>query len=428
MYALYNLGILLYGAGIRLAALLGNKKALAWSGGRAEWASTLQRAIEAKGGTWIWVHCASLGEFEQGRPLIESLRERHPEYRILLTFFSPSGFTIRKNYSGADHVTYLPLDTPGNAQKFVQLVQPFAAFFVKYEFWLNYLSALHTSGTPVFLVSGIFRPGQVFFKWYGGRFRNALGNFNLLFLQDTNSFDLLRNVGVPEEKMIVAGDTRFDRVGSIAASAETDPKLAAWRGGDRVIVAGSTWPEDERILLPAVADNLLPDVRLLIAPHEIDESHLNDCLSRIQATFGKDAVVRYTQLEETANIASYKVLLLDTMGQLSRAYRCATVAYVGGGFGNGIHNILEAAVWGTPVLFGPNYDRFREARELLALRGAQSIRSTEELSAALRHFLLDEHARKTAGDHCANYIRTQSGATSRMLFHLESTGDAPLFP
>jgi 3-deoxy-D-manno-octulosonic-acid transferase len=427
MRPIYHLGIALYGATIRASAFLGNQKARSWVEGRRNWEARLKGILQAKPGNWILVHCASLGEFEQGRPLIEAIRQQYPDYRILLTFFSPSGYEIRKHYPAADHVEYLPLDTASAARRFVGIVQPTAAFFIKYEFWLNLLHALRERKVPTFLVSGIFRPGQIFFRWYGGTFRRALRAFTRLFVQDLASFDLLRAAGVPESKLIVAGDTRFDRVVAIASGTSVDPTLGAWCGQDRILVAGSTWPEDEQVLLPALADWLPPDVRLLIAPHEIDEASVTACIGRLQAVFGETSVVRYTRLGNTSAPSDHRILLLDTMGHLSSAYRTASIAYVGGGFGKGIHNVLEAAVWGVPVLFGPHYRRFREARELLIARGAVSVRSVEELHFNLRHFLLDEHARSTAGKHAAEYVRSQSGATGKILFHLGSEGEQPLF-
>lgn len=427
MRLLYNSAIAFYGALIRLASLLGNSKARQWIEGRRDWQTSLEAVIRKKGGDWLWFHCASLGEFEQGRPLIEALRSKYPRYRILLTFYSPSGYAVRKDYSGADHVAYLPLDTPAASRTFIELVQPKAAFFIKYEFWLNTLSALSSRRVPVYLVSGIFRPGQIFFRWYGKAFREALGHFETLFLQDEYSLGLLKNAGIPEDKMIVAGDTRFDRVTALASGRNTDPQLVEWCGSDRVLVAGSTWPEDEHVLLPALADQWTSAIRIVIAPHEIHEAAVAACINRLKAAFGEDAVVRYTQLKETPKAAARRVLVLDTMGQLSSAYRCASIAYIGGGFGKGIHNILEAAVWGVPIIFGPNHARFREANELIRTGGAQAVRSVDGLSDLLRHYLIDDHARRNAGAHAADYVRNQRGATERILFHLNAEVDGP-FP
>ncbi|MDR1405958.1 MAG: 3-deoxy-D-manno-octulosonic acid transferase, partial [Prevotellaceae bacterium] len=385
---LYNMGVYLYSLIIWAAAPC-NKKANLFYRGRKHWRKRLQ-AVGRDGAPVGWFHCASLGEFEQGRPLMEAYRERFPAHKILLTFFSPSGYEVRKNCSVADWVFYLPLDTPRNARRFVATVKPAVAIFIKYDFWYNLLRSLKKQGVPVYVVSAIFRPSQVFFKRYGGFFREMLRACRCLFVQNDASGDLLASIGVTN--VFVTGDTRFDRVWKLAQTPKQLPVIENFAAGRPTIIAGSTWPADEEKLAAAFAE-MPADAGLVIVPHEIYE----DRLEAIEKRFAPFGAARYSAITgaretkngagEAASLAAYRILVLDTVGMLSSVYRYGTVAYIGGGFGAGIHNTLEAAVYGLPVVFGPNCRRFREAGDLIAQGGAASYATASELSAILLKWL-----------------------------------------
>ena len=351
---------------------------------------------------YVWFHAASLGEFEQGRPVIEQLKREKPETKILLTFFSPSGYEIRKNYAGADIVSYLPLDVPGNAWYFVNLVKPSKAIFIKYEFWPNYLLALQNENIPVVSISAIFRPEQVFFKDYGKWYKKLLLTFQHIFVQDKFSKELLQAHGI--NNVTVAGDTRFDRVYDLYQQAKQLPLIEEFvKGAEKVIVAGSTWPKDEELLVQYL--RLHPDVKLIMAPHEVHNSHIAEISKLLDGKF-----VRYS--DATAeNVKSTNCLVVDIIGILSSIYRYANVTYIGGGFGVGIHNTLEAAVYGLPVVFGTNYQKFREARELIAIGGAFSISNYVTLEAQFDLLLKDNNAGKIAGE----YVKSNTGATEMIL-------------
>jgi len=351
---------------------------------------------------YVWFHAASLGEFEQGRPVIEQLKREKPETKILLTFFSPSGYEIRKNYAGADIVSYLPLDVPGNAWYFVNLVKPSKAIFIKYEFWPNYLLALQAENIPVVSISAIFRPEQVFFKDYGKWYKKLLLTFQHIFVQDKFSKELLQAHGI--NNVTVAGDTRFDRVYDLYQQAKQLPLIEEFvKGAERVIVAGSSWPKDEELLVQYL--RLHPDVKLIMAPHEVHNSHIAEISKLLDGKF-----VRYS--DATAeNVKSTNCLVVDIIGILSSIYRYANVTYIGGGFGVGIHNTLEAAVYGLPVVFGTNYQKFREARELIAIGGAFSISNYVTLEAQFDLLLKDNNAGKIAGE----YVKSNTGATEMIL-------------
>lgn len=361
------------------------------------------------GSRYAWFHAASLGEFEQGRPIIERLRELHPELKILLTFFSPSGYEVRKDYKGADVVCYLPLDTRRNARRFVEAAHPSVAFFIKYEFWWNYLSLLKRSGVPVYSVSSIFRPGQVFFRWYARPYARVLRCFTRFFVQNDESRRLLGSVGITD--VDVTGDTRFDRVLQVRNAARSLPLVDAFASGAKVFVAGSSWPPDEEIFIRFF--NAHPEWKLIIAPHVISEDHLRQIERRLERP-----TVRYT--EATAEQAAQAgCLLIDCFGLLSSIYGYATVAYVGGGFGVGIHNLLEAAVWGVPVIFGPNNARFQEAQELKACRGGFEIYSYDTFKELVYNFIASPQAVTAAGTEAANYVREKAGATALILNAVE---------
>ncbi|MBQ4278596.1 MAG: 3-deoxy-D-manno-octulosonic acid transferase [Rikenellaceae bacterium] len=403
---LYDLGIYAMQAGIALAALF-NPKARLWRQGRRDIFRRLADTVGRDDGRPVaWFHAASLGEFEQGRPVIEELRRRRPGYKILVTFFSPSGYEIRKNYSGADYIFYLPADTPRNARRFMRIVRPELAFFVKYEFWLNYLAALRRSDCRTFIISAIFRADSVFFKWYGGAFRRALHTFERLFVQNAESQALLRTIGVTN--VSVAGDTRFDRVCEIASATRELDLVHAFAGDSRVVVCGSTWPPDEELLLRLIGD--FPALKFIVAPHEIVPSRIERLIAR-----SPRRAVRYTQLASPADLAGAEVLVVDTIGILSSVYRYGTYAYIGGGFGVGIHNILEAATFGLPLAFGPNYHRFKEACDLVAMGGAASIDAYEPLRAWLGGLEADAALRARASRVCADYVADNRGATATIL-------------
>ena len=395
---------------------------------------------------YVWFHAASLGEFEQGRPLIEQLRATHPEYKILLTFFSPSGYEVRKNYEGADIVCYLPLDTISNARRFLRAVHPVMAFFIKYEFWYNYLHILRHRGVPVYSVSSIFRPGQVFFKWYGRNYAKVLHCITHFFVQNEVSLQLLKGIGIDEATVV--GDTRFDRVLQIKEQSKELPIVEAFKGingkgdackddlsedagkedlsedackgdfsedackedlsengckGCKVFVAGSSWQPDEDIFIRFFNDH--PDWKLIIAPHVIGEDHLAYILDKLQMK-----AVRYTQATEQS-AAEARCLIIDCFGLLSTIYRYGEIAYVGGGFGVGIHNVPEAAVWGVPVLFGPNNKRFQEAQDLLACKGSFEVTDYDSFNTIISRLISDDKFRHQCGEASANYVKSRSGAT-----------------
>lgn len=375
-------------------------KARLWTDGRKGWKDLLRQRI-VRGEKYIWIHCASLGEFEQGRPVIEAIRKNMSDKKIILTFFSPSGYEIRKNYKGADIVCYLPADTPGNASSFVSMVNPEIAIFVKYEFWENYTLALRKKGVPLYLISGIFRTDQHFFKWYGSFFRKILFRFTHMFVQDQASLELLRGTGL--KNVSLAGDTRFDRVLEIAGSANEIPLLNTFRNGGKLFLAGSSWKPDEEIISRYI--NMDPmRMKWVFAPHEINDSNI----SRLESLFST-TVVRFSGL--TAENADARVLIIDNIGMLSSAYQYAYIAAIGGGFGKGIHNILEAACWGVPVIFGPNHKNFREAVDLINQKGAASFKTFDEFSDIVNRWLTDDEFYLQSAKTAREYINQNAGAT-----------------
>lgn len=408
--ALYNLGIRLYGVAVRLAAV-GDIKARQWVRGRRGLLEKIRQELPP-GGERVWIHCSSLGEFEQGRTIIEGIRSAYPSVRIVLTFFSPSGYEVRKNYPGADNIFYLPADTPDNALAFMESVRPSLALFIKYEFWYHYLMALHTRRIPALLVSSVFREEQPFFKWYGALFRELLRSFDHIFVQEAHSAELLKGAGILQ--VSVAGDTRFDRVMEVASAARSFPAVERFTSGNKVLVAGSTWQEDEKILAEFCRERL-ELTQLIIAPHEVDEEHLR----WIELLFEGESI-RYSRLEETDRdiVRSRQVLLVDNIGMLSSLYRYGFAAYIGGGFSrDGIHNVLEAAVFGMPVFFGPNYEKYREAADLIRKGAAFPFDNLEEFTRqfdAMTEQEVLQAASKTAGD----YVRSHTGATRSVLDYI----------
>lgn len=408
MLLFYNGFIRLYGAAMRLAAL-GNRKAAAWIEGRKEVFAFLERSI-APTDHVIWVHCASAGEFEQGKPVMEALKRQYPRKKILVSFFSPSGYAMAKNYAAADVVTYLPLDTPKNAARFFSIVHPELVLFVKYEFWYHHLAVAAFHHVPILLISAVFRPGQAFFKPYGQFYRQLLFLFRHIFVQDEPSLQMLRQHGIRHASL--SGDTRFDRVTAIAAAFTDLPLIAAFTGDKKTIVAGSTWPGDEEVLAAYLQQN--GEVKLIIAPHEINRRHIEQVSSRLPGTVllseaGKNKL-RATEL------FAFQTLVIDSVGLLSRLYHYATIAYVGGGFTrDGIHNILEAAVWGKPVIFGPNYEKYREAGELIAAGGGASFDAAPAFKKIADDLLTSEDHLQQTGSRAKDYITQNTGATGRIL-------------
>ena len=395
---IYNLAMYILELGIKLAALFSDKPAKMVKGHR-EVFDLLKSKID-RNARYIWFHAASLGEFEQGRPLIERIRKEYPQYKILQTFFSPSGYEVRKNYDGADIVCYLPIDTPSNVKKFVDLVNPCMVFFVKYEFWQNYLNTLYKKGIPVYSVSSIFRPGQIFFRWYGKSYQRVLKTFAHLFVQNEESKTLLAGIGV--NHTTVVGDTRFDRVLDICAAAKQLPLVQKFKGDALTFVAGSSWGPDEDIFIPYF--NAHPEMKLIIAPHVVSDGHLKEIESKLQRS-----CIRYTQATEE-NVGQADCLIIDCYGLLSSIYRYGEISYIGGGFGVGIHNVLEAAVYGIPVIFGPNNKKFREAQHLLANKGGFEIHGSEDFEQLMNKFLNDEAYLGLSGKAAGDYVKGNAGA------------------
>jgi len=408
---LYAIGIFLYGAAIRLAALF-LPKARLWVEGRRNWEQRLVQEVRAKRrGRLVWFHSASLGEFEQGRPLIEAVRREHPDLTLLLTFYSPEGYESRKDYPDVDLTGYLPLDTRRNAARFLDIVQPEMAIFIKYEYWHCFMREMFRRGIPVFMASARFRRKQHFFRFYGRWALATLRGIRHFFLQDEESARILERAGIRNTS--VCGDTRVDRVWKAVREEKSFPQVEAFLGGRPCLMGGSTWPPDERILQRML--NVLPGWKFVIVPHEIDEGNIR----RVLELFGEDSV-RYTRADP-ADIANHRVLVMDTMGMLTYLYRYAQLTYVGCGFGDSIHSILEPAAFGMPIFFGPNYKGFREAVDLVTLKGAFSIRSAEELEPLLLRFASREDERERAGEICRRYIERSVGATDKVL-----TGLRPL--
>lgn len=414
---IYNIVIYFVLWGIAIASLFNEKVRKMWRGEREAF-KILKQKVDPNA-KYIWFHAASLGEFEQGRPLMERIRKDYPQYKILLTFYSPSGYEVRKNYEGADIICYMPVDTRLNAIRFLRLVRPVMAFFIKYEFWSNFLHILKHRNIPTYSVSSIFREDQVFFKWYGRSYAGVLKCFTRFFVQNEESKRLLEGIGITA--VDVVGDTRFDRVLQIKEAAKQLPICEAFRTGVassqsadvphhdfKVFVAGSSWPPDENIFIPFFNEH--KDWRLLIAPHVIAEEHLKLILSLIK---GKK-VVRYTQTtpEEAAEA---DVLIIDCFGLLSSMYNYGDVAYIGGGFGVGIHNTLEAAVWNMPVIFGPNNKKFQEAQGLLKSGGGFEINTYEDFSGLMNSLMNDEAFLKQAGDKAGAFVAHLAGATDKVL-------------
>ena len=418
---IYNLIIYLYQLGVAVYSLFNEKVHKMWRGERDAF-KVLKEKVDPEA-KYVWFHAASLGEFEQGRPLMEQLRKDHPEYKILLTFFSPSGYEVRKNYEGADIICYLPLDTITNARRFLRTIRPVMAFFIKYEFWYNYLHILKHRNVPVYSVSSIFRPDQVFFKWYGRQYGRVLNCFTHFFVQNEVSKELLAKIGITNVSIV--GDTRFDRVLQIKEAAKQLPLVEAFLEEEekrkeegeysrpKVFVAGSSWPPDEEIFIKYFNEHR--DWKLIIAPHVIGEDHLK----QIESILEGRKVIRYTAAEKSLTshlspLTSSEVLVIDCFGLLSSIYHYGDVAYVGGGFGVGIHNLLEAAVWDIPVFFGPNNQKFQEA-QALKQNGGQEIHDYKEFEQLMNRFIAEPSFLQEQGRLAGQYVKSLAGATELVL-------------
>ncbi|NOZ46289.1 MAG: 3-deoxy-D-manno-octulosonic acid transferase [Chlorobi bacterium] len=404
MYILYSILLRIYYCLILIFSLF-NKKAKLWINGRKKLLLKIKTSINPNTEK-VWFHCASLGEFEQGRPIIEKFKTEYPNVEIVLTFFSPSGYEIQKNYKQADYIFYLPFDFSKNAKQFVEIIQPKFAAFIKYEFWFNYLNQLNNKNIPVFLISGIFRKNQVFFKWYGGWYRKFLKKFTFLFVQNEISNYLLKSIGV--ENTMISGDTRFDRVLSIVNNKQHFKEVEQFTNKQTVLIAGSTWEQDESLIAELINTSTKP-FKTIIAPHEINPKKIDVLREKI-----KRKSVLYSELKNADN-QNFEVLIIDCIGILSQLYQYADIAYIGGGFGKGIHNILEAATFGMPIIFGPNYKKFQEAKDLIKLKSAYSIINFKELNSLFGQLLNNKKLLSETGQISAQYVSKNAGSTTKIM-------------
>ena len=402
---MYNIVIYIYLIGVAIASCFNKKVKKMWAGERQA-IKVLREKVDPNA-RYIWFHAASLGEFEQGRPLMEYLRKTHPEYKILLTFFSPSGYEVRKNYEGADIICYLPLDTIRNARRFLRAIKPVMAFFIKYEFWYNYLHILQHRGVPTYSVSSIFRPDQIFFQWYGKGYGRVLKCFTHFFVQNIESKNLLAKLDIHDVEVV--GDTRFDRVLQIKEASKQLPIVEKFtENTSKVFIAGSSWLPDEEVFLKYF--NLHKDWKLIVAPHVIGEDHLAQIFELLKGR----RVVRYTEATEES-VKDAEVLIIDCFGLLSSIYHYGTISYVGGGFGVGIHNVLEAAVWDIPVIFGPNNKRFQEAQGLIMAGGGFEINDYQSFRDLMMRFETDEMFLQTSKKHAGEFVKGRAGATEKIM-------------
>ena len=406
MLTLYNLFISSYYWVIRFVSIW-NPKAKEWITGRKDWKNHLTQLVN--NGPWIWVHCASAGEFEQGKPVIEKLKQTYSHHKILVSFFSPSGFNSGKKYKHADAICYLPLDTRNNAAQFLDILNPQLVIFIKYDYWYHHLKVVKERQLPLLLVSAIFRESQPFFQWYGGLHRQILTFFSHLFVQDNASKDQLQSIDISH--VTVTGDTRFDRVAAIATNFTEVNHIKDFINGSKSLVVGSTWPEDEEMIKQATSN--LELVKLIIAPHEINAAHIDNLLKLFPNA------VKYSEAGKK-DLTHYPVLIIDNVGMLSRLYQYADITYIGGGFNkSGIHNTLEAAVWGKPVLFGPNYQKFKEARDLIQRKAAFTVSNASELNNVLKDLLENKDRLKESGLSAQTYVQEQKGATETILNYIQ---------
>jgi 3-deoxy-D-manno-octulosonic-acid transferase len=407
MLFIYNFLLLLYRLAIGIVSPF-NGKARKWIEGRKGWEGKMSSVL-APHEKRIWIHCSSMGEFEQARPVVASLKSNFPAYKIAVTFFSPSGYEACKNNKDIDYAFYLPQDNKKNAQRFIEIVNPATAIFIKYEFWYHYLNQLMQRRIPTFLVSGTFRPGQVFFKWYGGLFRQMLHCFTFFFLQDTASQRLLGTIGI-DKNVAVTGDTRYDRVSAIATNISPIPAVAKFKGTSKILIAGSTWPGDEEVLKDSI-DVLPHRWKVIIAPHEIQKAHIKN----IEELFAGKTVLFSELNDENTNIGK-DILVIDNIGMLSRLYAYGDIAFIGGGFQKGgIHNILEPAVFGLPVIFGPVYEKFVEAKKMASLRLVFPVSNAAECKSILKKLAEDEHYRQELNNLIKNFMQEHLGATELIM-------------
>lgn len=405
MLFLYNIVIQITGSLLNFIALF-NSKIKLFVDGRKIVFTTLEQKIKSSDKT-IWFHAASLGEYEQGLPVIEKIKGKYPSHKIVVTFFSPSGYEVRKNNTVADATVYLPLDTKKNAKRFLDLVHPDMVFFIKYEFWLNYLNELNKLNTPTYLISGIFREKQMFFKWYGGFYRKALDTFAYFFVQNEGSKKLLQQLG--KTNVAVSGDTRFDRVAAILEKDNTLDYISQFKNNTLTIVIGSSWPKDEALLLEFINTNTL-NAKFIIAPHNIK----GDQIEQLKNSITKKTVL-FSQKQDK-NLADFDVFIVDTVGILTKIYSCADIAFVGGGFGNpGVHNLLEPATFGIPIVIGPNYSHFAEATALVNMGGCISVSDKAELNAAFKDLIVDANFRSEKGHICRTFVQMNKGATNMIM-------------
>jgi len=411
MNILYNLFISLYGFAISIASSF-NPKAKQWISGRKRWKTKMKQAIYPKEKV-IWMHCSSLGEFEQGRPVMEKIKKEFPQYKLAVSFFSPSGYEVRKDYQGADYIFYLPLDTPKNAKRLIKILHPEILILVKYEYWYNLLNRLHKKKIPVIVISAVIKESNLFFRPFGNWFQQRIAGINHFFVQDTDSKNLLESIGV--RQVMVSGDTRFDRVKEIRKS---NPKLdfvEKFKGNSKLIVAGSTWPDDEEILVKFINEKLPDDWKLIFAPHNIKEKEINSLVE----TINKNTAV-YTKSDEN-QIRNAEILIVDTIGMLTKIYAHSDISYVGGGFTkSGVHNTLEPAVFGVPVIFGPNYENYFEAIDLIQNEGAQRFKDQYDFNSKMEKLISDEAERTKRGNAAADYIRQKPNSTELIMDYLRN--------
>jgi len=403
MLIIYNIALLLYFFAVYVAAIF-NPKARLWVNGRKD-----TKYINTKQS--IWFHFASLGEFEQGRPVLEYYRAKYPNQKIVVTFFSPSGYEIRKNTPLADAVYYLPLDTAANARHFIDTIQPTLTIFTKYEYWYHFFNELHKRQIPLYIISGIFRPGQVFFRWYGGLHRKMLSFVTYFFVQDEQSIQLLQSINI--NNALISGDTRFDRVWANAQAPKALPVINEFKNNHKTFIGGSTWPDDEKLIATLVND--YTDWKFIIAPHEINEEKIKNLINLLPA----NSVIRHSQLDTYhLPLTNYQTIIIDNIGMLSSLYQYGDIAYIGGGFGVGIHNTLEAAAFGLPVIFGPNYNRFKEACDLIDEQTGFSISNEAELKSTVAYLVEDEERYNAISKKIKHYVQDHNGATKTIADHI----------
>ena len=402
MLIIYNIALLLYFFAVYVAAIF-NPKARLWVNGRKD-----TKYINTKQS--IWFHFASLGEFEQGRPVLEYYRAKYPNQKIVVTFFSPSGYEIRKNTPLADAVYYLPLDTAANARHFIDTIQPTLTIFTKYEYWYHFFNELHKRQIPLYIISGIFRPGQVFFRWYGGLHRKMLSFVTYFFVQDEQSIQLLQSIDI--NNALISGDTRFDRVWANAQAPKALPVINEFKNNHKTFIGGSTWPDDEKLIATLVND--YTDWKFIIAPHEISEEKIKNLINLLPA----NSVIRHSQLDTHLPLTNYQTIIIDNIGMLSSLYQYGDIAYIGGGFGVGIHNTLEAAAFGLPVIFGPNYNRFKEACDLIDEQTGFSISNEAELKSTVAYLVEDEERYNAISKKIKHYVQDHNGATKTIADHI----------